>query len=184
MRVSPWWMGPLLLNPFRRWRLRPERLLSPFVHAGMKVLEPGPGVGFFTNALAHLVGPSGSVMAVDLQPRMLDRLEHRAMRAGYAERVQTRIADKNSLFIADLAGTIDFVLAFATVHEMPSAERFFLQVAGALKPGGTVLLAEPTGHVREETFQAELSAAMAAGLSTATGPKIPGHRTAVLRKKA
>jgi len=30
-RICPWWLGPLLLNPFRRWRLKPERLLRPWV---------------------------------------------------------------------------------------------------------------------------------------------------------
>lgn len=184
MRFRLFWVGLLLLSPLRRWWLRPQRLLRSYVQTGMRVLEPGPANGFFTNALAQLVGPSGSVVAVDLQPRTLDRLERRAMQAGYAERVHTRIADRNSLFIADLAGTIDFVLAFATVHRMPSAEHFFLQVAGVLKPGGTILLAEPASHVREDRFRAELSAAMAAGLGAAAGPKIPGHRTALLRKGA
>jgi len=181
-RICPWWLGPLLLNPFRRWRLKPERLLRPWVKEGMRVLEPGPGMGFFTLALARMVGPAGSVTAVDLQPRMIDRLQHRVMQAGLAERVNTRLAWQGSLGIADLAGSVDFVLAFAMVHEMPSVERFFREVATVLKPGDSVLLAEPVIHVQQEKFTAELNAAEAAGLAIAEGPPIHGHYSALLRK--
>lgn len=181
-RVCPWWMGPLLLSPFRRWTLNPERLLAPWVHNGMQVLEPGPGMGFFTLPLARMVGPAGHVIAIDVQPRMIDGLQHRAHRAGLAERISTRLALRDSLGIADLAGSIDFVLAFAVVHELPFPERFFREIAVVLRPGGMVLLAEPAGHVRHEKFASELEAAHAAGLTDSAGPKIRGQHTVLLRK--
>jgi SAM-dependent methyltransferase len=82
----------------------------------------------------------------------------------------------------DLKGTVDFVLAFAMVHEMPSAEAFFLEAAAALKPGGLLLLAEPAGHVDAEKFQKELDAARAAGLEVVERPAIRRSLAAVLRK--
>ncbi|MFY9643515.1 MAG: hypothetical protein WCD20_15720 [Rhodomicrobium sp.] len=65
-RVCPWWMGYLLASPIRKWWQDPARILSPYVRAGMTVLEPGPGMGFFTLEIARLVGPSGRLVAVDV----------------------------------------------------------------------------------------------------------------------
>jgi len=58
----------------------PEKVVAPYVREGMIVLEPGPGMGFFTLEIARLVGPSGRVVAVDIQPHMLSRLKRRAAR--------------------------------------------------------------------------------------------------------
>ena len=57
---------------------------------GMTVLEPGPGMGFFTLDLLRLVGSSGKVIAVDIQPKMLERLQHRAAKADRCETVSIR----------------------------------------------------------------------------------------------
>src|SRR5713226_6618958 len=77
-RVGPWWLGYFLLNPLRRFGQNPTNILSPHVREGMTVLEPGPGMGFFTLELARLVGSSGRVIAVEIQPKMLVRLKRRA----------------------------------------------------------------------------------------------------------
>jgi len=73
-RVCPWWLGYLLASPLRRWSLNPAALLAPHLREGMTVFEPGPGMGFFTLEMAKLVGPRGRVVAVDLQPKMIERL--------------------------------------------------------------------------------------------------------------
>lgn len=182
MRVCPWWMGPILLSPLRRWRLKPERLLGPWIHEGMTVLEPGPGMGFFTLPMARMVGPTGRVIAVELQVKMLDGLRKRLARLGLAERVETRLTGRDSLRIADLAGIVDFVLAFAVVHELPSADRFFRETALVLRPGALLLLVEPAGHVSGARFARELEAAHAADLVETEPPKVHGSHTALLRK--
>ena len=42
-------MDYLLASPLRKWLGQdPEKILRPYVHEGMTVLEPGPGMGFFT----------------------------------------------------------------------------------------------------------------------------------------
>jgi hypothetical protein len=60
--VCPWWVGYLLASPLRRLQYDPAALLAPYVRTGMTVLEPGPGMGFFTLELARRVGPSGRVV--------------------------------------------------------------------------------------------------------------------------
>jgi ubiquinone/menaquinone biosynthesis C-methylase UbiE len=114
-------MGYLLLSPIRKWRQDPTRILAPYVRADMTVLEPGPGMGFFTIEIARLVGPSGRVIAIDVQPRMIEALRRRARKTGLADRIDARIVSPSSMELSGLDAAVDFVFAFAVVHEMPSA---------------------------------------------------------------
>ena len=178
--MCPWWLGWSLVVPIRRWWQDPRTILSPYVRPGMTVLEPGPGMGFFTLDLARLVGPAGRVVAVDVQPRMLEALRRRASRAGMEDRIDARLADGASMAIDDLKEAVDFVLAFAVVHELPDVSSFFDQVADALKPGGRLLIAEPRLHVAERDFAATLAAAERAGLREQDRPAVRGCRSIVL----
>ncbi len=181
-RVCPWWVGYLLASPLRRVIQDPATILAPHVRPGMMVLEPGPGMGFFTLELARLVGDSGRVIAVDIQPRMITALKRRLDKAGLQARVDARVASPEALGVADLHGRVDFVLAFAVVHELPNPAAFFHEVADALKIGGTMLLAEPSGHVRAGDFEAEIELARQASLNAVDGPSIRRSRAALLQK--
>lgn len=182
-RICPWWVGYLLASPVRRLVHDPYKILSPYVREGMMALEPGPGMGFFTLELARLVGPTGQVVALDLQPKMLRGLKRRAARAGLLERLDIRLARGGSLGVVDLAGKVDFALAFAMVHELPGAARFFAEVAATLKPGACLLFAEPSGHVTATRFEEEVRAAMEAGLKPSEQPSIWRSRTVLLKKE-
>ncbi len=180
--VCPWWLGRLLASPIRKLWQNPGRILGPFVRPAMTVLEPGPGMGFFTLELARLVGPEGRVVAVDIQPQMLDGLRRRAARAGLASRIEARLASPGSTGVEDLAGKVDFLLAFAVVHEMPDPAKFFLGAAAALRAGGGLLLSEPRSMVGGDGFPRELAWAEAAGFRVEERPAIPGNLSALLRK--
>lgn len=181
--VCPWWLGYWLASPVRGWfSENPEHLLAPYVQPGMTVLEPGPGMGFFTLPLSRIVGPTGRIIAVDIQPKMLASLNRRAKKAGVDDRVETRLSRPDSMNLEDLHSAVDFALAFAVVHEIPSADRFFKETAAALKPGALLFFAEPAGHVTAEKFQQELDAAQLAGLEEIDRPTVRRSRAAVLRK--
>jgi predicted O-methyltransferase YrrM len=139
-------------------------------------------MGFFTLPMARMVGPAGRIITVDIQPQMLRVLERRAQKAGLSGRIETRIAKKDELGVENLAGAVDFVLAFAVVHELPSAKAFFAEAAAALKPGAALFLAEPAGHVNGEKFQAELDAARDAGLRLVSDPGVRRSHAAVLHR--
>jgi len=179
--VCPWWLGYLLVSPIRRWMQNPDELIDPYVTPGMTVLEPGPGMGFFTLPLARRVG-SGRVIAVDIQPKMLDRLRRRAIKAGLIQRIETRLSKPDSLAIDDLKGKVDFILAVAVVHEMPSEDMFFREAARALAPSGRVLFAEPAGHVNESKFAQQLNSAAKASLKVSSHPEVKRFHAAVLGK--
>jgi SAM-dependent methyltransferase len=181
-RICPWWLGYVLASPLRRLLQDPVAIVKPYVREGMTVLEPGPGMGFFTLEIARQVGASGRVVAVDVQPRMIAGLKRRLAKAGLLERTDARVAPSDSLALQDLHGKVDFALAMAVVHEMPSSSRFFAEVAQAMKPGASLLLAEPSGHVKKEAFDAELQDAAAAGLEVKDRPAIRRSQAALLTK--
>jgi ubiquinone/menaquinone biosynthesis C-methylase UbiE len=180
--VCPWWLGYWLVCPFRRRSHNPAEILAPYLREGMTVLEPGSGMGFFTIELARKVGPSGRVIAVDIQPKMLDRLKRRAAKAGVHDHLEARLASCDSMGIADLANSVDFTLAFAVVHEFADANRFFTEVAEVSKRGGAILFVEPAGHVKTHEFDSELEAASRSGFSVVGRPSISRSQSALLRK--
>jgi ubiquinone/menaquinone biosynthesis C-methylase UbiE len=181
-RVCPWWLGYFLVSPIRRWMTDPRALVAPYVRDGMKVLEPGPGMGFFTLELAKLVGPKGRVVAVDVQEKMLSTLQKKARKAGLLDRIDARVVPADTMRLDDLAGSVDFTLAYAVVHEMPSSERFFREAASASRAGAQLLLVEPAGHVSDGDFAEELRFAQQAGFSVGERPPIARSYAAVLKK--
>jgi tRNA A58 N-methylase Trm61 len=181
-RVCPWWLGYFLISPLRRLLLNPTRVLSPWVKPGMTVLEPGPGMGFFTLPLARIVGPTGRVIALDVQPKMIRKLQRRLAKAGLESRVEVRLVAADSMGISDLRGKLDFTLAFAVLHEMPSPAHFFAEAAAASKQGAQFLLVEPAGHVKDDEFKAELRDAAQAGFIVLDRPHIGRSHAALLRR--
>jgi ubiquinone/menaquinone biosynthesis C-methylase UbiE len=181
-RVCPWWLGYFLATPLRRLYQDPHAILAPWVSEGMTVLEPGPGMGFFTLDLARMVGPSGRVIAVDVQLKMLEALIRRARRAGLKERIEVRESKGETLGVDDLGGKVDFVLAFAVVHELPSTPAFFAEAHRALKVGGRMLVAEPKHHVSEVAMAETVGLAEKAGFTREATPTIRGSRSALLSR--
>ncbi|MGE5489229.1 MAG: class I SAM-dependent methyltransferase [bacterium] len=181
-RLCPWWLGYLLASPVRRLWHDPGKILSPYVREGMVVIEPGPGMGFFTLELLRRVGPSGRVVAVELQPRMLKVLRRRALDAGLYERLDSRQAEEHSLNLSDLESAADFALVFAVAHEVADAGRFFSELSHALKPNARALLVEPRPPVGPDEFEEELRYAAAAGLVCTERPQVSLSAAAVLEK--
>jgi ubiquinone/menaquinone biosynthesis C-methylase UbiE len=183
-RICPWWVGYILISPMRRWVQNPAAIVRPYVQEGMTVLEPGPGMGFFTLELARQVGPSGKVIVVDVEPRMISKLKRRLDKAGLLDRIDARVVPVGSMGLSDLHEEVDFTLAFFMVHEMPSTSRFFAEAAEAMKPGATLLLSEPPGHVKKEKFEEEVQTAVTAGFAVTDRPAIRRTQTALLKKIA
>lgn len=182
-KVCPWWIGYLLVSPLRKLLQNPKKIIEPHVRPGMTVVEIGPGMGFFTLELAQQVAPAGRVIAIDIQPQMLERLEQRAKRAGLHDRIETRLAKNDSMGMVDLTQAVDFVFAYAVVHELLDARAFFKEVVAVLKPGATLFIAEPGRHVSQEHFNENLQIALEEGFETVeTGHARSGH-TALLRKR-
>lgn len=178
--VCPWWFGYFLANPFRRFVHDPRKILAPHVRAGMTVLDLGPGMATFTLDLARFAGPDGRVVAADVQPRMLEQVAKRAAKARLLGRIETRLVDGDGAWTKDLAGKVDFALAFYMVHEVGDAQTFFALVRSTLAPEGRLLVVEPKIHVSACAYADTLDAARQSGFEIVDYPKIPRSRAALL----
>jgi ubiquinone/menaquinone biosynthesis C-methylase UbiE len=182
--VCPWWLCWHVDNPLRGWLQHPEAMFKPYVRPGMVSLDVGCGSGFFTRPLARLVGPTGTVVAVDVQQRMLDMLRRRAARQGLAERIETRLCRPDDLGLGDRDHAFDFALTFAMVHEVPDPAGLFSQLAWALKPDGTLYVGEPSGRVSVKAFERTIEIVEAAGFKLTARPEVWRSRTAVFMNSA
>lgn len=177
--VCPWWGGYFIDNRFRRWIHHPHKILHPYVHSGMRVLDFGCGMGFFSIAMAHLVGDDGQVIAVDLQQQMLDVLMRRAAKVGVAARIRAHCCQATML---EFDEPVDFVLAFYSVHEAPDHQRLLTDIHRCLQDDGRFLVVEPVGHVSASAFEKLISTADAIGFTLSDRPRILLSRAAVLVK--
>ncbi len=180
--VCPWWMGYLLLNPLRRLGEDPQTVLAPLVKPGMTAIDIGCAMGYFSLPLARLVGDSGRVVCVDVQERMLATLSRRAQRQGLDGIIETRTCTQDSLGLASLGGSADLVLAVYVVHETTYPRRFLTQCYEALRPGGTMLLLEPSGHVSKEDFEITRQQAIDASFIVQSSEDLRRSRSLVLGK--
>lgn len=181
-RICPFWVGYLLISPLRNLMQNPQKILNQYITSGMKVLDIGCGMGFFSLPLARMVGSNGKVISVDVQEKMIKSLEKRAKKAGLTDRIETHISHQNSLGLDDLNEEIDFILAFAVVHEVPNIAQFFSEIYKALKPTGTLLVSEPKGHVSEKDFEITTAVAQYNGFKIINHPEIWRSRTILLQK--
>ena len=180
--VCPWYLGYFLANPLRRLFQNPEIILSPYIRSGMKVLEVGPGMGFFSIPMARLVGETGRIYCVDLQEKMLKNLQRRASKKHLLDRIDIRLCSESSLQINDLTGIVDFALAFAVVHEVPDQRQLFAEIIQSLKKDGLLLISEPQGHVTKEEFENTLFIVQSNGMKLLDSPNIKKSHSAVLKK--
>lgn len=181
-RVCPVWVGYLLLSPIRKLFQNPYDILSAHVSGGMKAMDIGSAMGYFSLPLADLVGSSGKVYCIDMQKGMLDVLMKRARKAKLDGRIEPRVCSQNSLMMDDVKGQINFALAFAVVHEVPDSPRLFREIYNALQSKGLLLVSEPAGHVTTDAFEKTVSIAMQTGFKIAGKPKI-GKGLSVLFQK-
>lgn len=181
--VCPASHAGMLDHPVRRLLQSPKRIVGAYVREGDRVLDIGCGPGYFTRAMARMVGESGCVVAADLQEEMLAMLRELAEKEGLITRIHPHRTQPDTLDLGD-TDAFDFVLAFYVVHEVPDTGRFFEEVSGLIRPGGSMLVVEPAHHVSEEEFAQTLAVARAAGLVQEKGPRVLFSRTMLLKKPA
>ena len=124
----PFWVGYLLCCPVRKLWHNPDKILGPYICEGMKVLDIGCAMGFFSLPMAKMVGPEGRVICIDVQEKMLKSLLKKAQRAGVHERIETRLCSKNSFCLEDIEEEIGFALAFQAVSQLHCSPPIILTI--------------------------------------------------------
>jgi ubiquinone/menaquinone biosynthesis C-methylase UbiE len=109
---------------------------------GERVLEIGPGTGYYTLDIAEWVGPGGKVEIFDLQQEFLDHTMRRAAERGIENIVPTQ-GDATALVYED--ASMDAVVLNAVLGEIPDPTASLREIRRVLKPGGRLLVGELFG---------------------------------------
>lgn len=132
--------APWLVRESRQREEDCELLLKALsLQPGQAVCDMGCGNGFYTVELARLVGPTGKVYAVDIQPEMLKLLQRRAE----AERLENIELVHGTVVDPKLpAKSLDLVLLVDVYHEFSHPREMLAAIRRSLKPKGRIALAE------------------------------------------
>lgn len=154
--VCPWWLAYTFETPLRNFQTPPEKVLKPYLNEGMTFIDFGCGMGFFSIRGAKIVGNSGKVISIDIQPEMLKVLEKHAKKAGVDEIIEPHLSQSDNI---NLNTQADFALAMWSLHETPDFVEILKQIKAVLKSGSYLLVVEPMFHVSKSIMQKEIEAA-------------------------
>jgi ubiquinone/menaquinone biosynthesis C-methylase UbiE len=145
---------PVITRDRLRSILRPE--------PGERILEIGPGVGYYTLDMAGWVGPEGRVEIFDLQQKFLDHTAARASEQGLTNVIPTQ-GDATALPYED--DLMDAVALTAVLGEIPDPVAALREIARVLKPDGRLIVGELFGDPHFTTIGSLASQSAEAGLS-------------------
>jgi cyclopropane fatty-acyl-phospholipid synthase-like methyltransferase len=157
-------------DPARDAWQRPARVVELLaLRPGMTVADVGAGTGYFEPWLSRGVGPSGKVLALDVETSMVRWIEDRAKREGLAN-VEAKLTPPADPSLAP--GSVDRVLIVDTWHHLDDRRAYAAKLRAALREGGSVWVVDftkesphgPPAHAR--IAPAEVAAELgAAGLA-------------------
>jgi arsenite methyltransferase len=130
---------------------------------GEAVLDLGSGSGMDVFCAAALVGPTGSVVGVDMTDEQVAKATSLARRDGFSQ-VEIVTARIEELPFAD--ATFDVVLSNGVINLSPAKQRVFAEAARVLRPGGRLAVSDIVAGrpLKERTRRSvELWAACIAG---------------------
>jgi uncharacterized protein len=135
-------VAALLLFPLRRIILSPQRLVDHLhLTPASRVLEVGPGPGFFSIDLARAV-PRGRLVLVDIQLEMLQKARRRLRRAGVDNAGYTQA---NAVTVPFHSATFDAAVLVAVLGEVSDSKACLSSIADTLRPGALLSVAELPG---------------------------------------
>jgi predicted methyltransferase len=153
---------------FDRYR-QPDRLVASLgLREGDHVADVGAGAGYLTFRLAQAVGARGGVVATDVDPAALARIDGAAQPPTLHARVRTRKVAADDPGLEPHA--YDLILLSEVDHLLPDRAAYLRRLVAALKPGGRIAV------TNLRTFQARLlAAAESAGLHAREVAFTPDH---------
>jgi ubiquinone/menaquinone biosynthesis C-methylase UbiE len=136
-------LAVILESPVRRRLFSPAKLLDKVgIAAGMRVLELGPGPGFFTIEAARRVGYSespGKLYCLDIEPAMIARAKNKVTRHAL-ENVALMLGNGECLPFKD--DSFDLAYLVTVLGEIPDKDRALQELYRVLRPGGVLSISE------------------------------------------
>jgi SAM-dependent methyltransferase len=185
------WQGAAWLE--REEREREERgdllMRELALRPGMVVADVGAGTGYYARRMSPLVGASGAVFAVDVQPEMIAILRDLAKKAGLTN-IKPVLGSVDNVRLAD--ASIDLAIMVDVYHELEFPFEVMESIVRALKPGGRVAYVEyraedanvPIKPVHKMTeAQVRKEAAQHALIYERTANTLPWQHVVIFRKK-
>ena len=109
------------------------------IQPGMTVCDLGAGSGYYTVRMSRLVGPTGKVYAVDIQPRMLELLTRRLRSDGIQNVIPVLSTDDDPKLPPQ---SQDLILLVDVYHEFARPQLMLRRMREALKDDGRLVLLE------------------------------------------
>jgi ubiquinone/menaquinone biosynthesis C-methylase UbiE len=133
------WVG-VFDDPGRDAWQKPDAVLQALgVAPGMTVADLGAGTGYFSVHLAKAVGDTGKVLAIDVEPKLVDYMKDRAAKAHLAQMVAV-LAETDDPKLP--AHGVDLVLVVDTWHHIDDRLHYLAKLAAGLKPDGRVAVVD------------------------------------------
>jgi len=110
--------------------------------AGERLLEVGPGTGYYTVDVAKELKPNGILEAFDIQPKMLDHTMQRAHRGGLTN-VVPKVGDARMLPYPD--DQFDGAFLVTVLGEIPMQDQALAELHRVVRHDGRVVVGELFG---------------------------------------
>ena len=137
----------------------PKRVLGAFrLKEGERVLEVGPGTGYYSVEAARRVGPSGRLICMDLQPEMLGEAHRRVE----AARLRADFLQADALALPLRSASVDHAFLITVLGELPDRAVGLGEIRRVLRPNGRLSVSEQLpdpDFITKGTLRRELGAA-------------------------
>jgi len=135
------WQGAAWLE--REERNREERtdllLATLALQPGTVVADIGAGTGYLSRRMASAVMPGGQILAVDVQPEMVNLMLAGAKRSGLTQ-IEARLSAVDDVKLSP--SSVDLAIMVDVYHELAYPYEVMASVLKALKPGGRLVFVE------------------------------------------
>ncbi|RME21472.1 MAG: methyltransferase domain-containing protein [Deltaproteobacteria bacterium] len=149
------------------WQKPAELVAALEIQPGSTVADIGAGTGYFNRYLAEAVGPEGHVVAIDIEPSMVEHMARRAVQEGTPQ-VEARLGRPDDPGLKP--GEADLVLMVDTYHHIDGRVSYFAALRDRVAPGGRLVVVDfkpgdlpvgpPPGHrISQEQVVDELTRA-------------------------
>ncbi|MDP2869890.1 class I SAM-dependent methyltransferase [Methyloversatilis sp.] len=187
--VMGWQGAGWLERSERAQEERTDLLLTALaLKPGMIVADIGAGTGYLSRRLAGLVAPGGKVLAVDVQPQMIEVLDRLVRRDGL-KNIEPWLGSETDVNLPPQS--VDLAVMVDVYHELSYPYEVLASVLRALRPGGEVVFVEykaedpavpikPLHKMSEAQIRREASVHALEWVRTETG--LPWQHVVVFRK--